>query len=194
MEDLDLTFIRHGQGIHTLNTPDSLLIKDPSLTHKGMEQARLLRNHLPLSKNDLIVVSPTRRTLETVLIWCNDTQCEKIISPMVSPRVFPQKTEGQTLPCDEIIGTENIKNEFPIFALDLLFPTELWTNGINTMPDQEFKVLGERLLRWCEQQSKGKVYIVSHDGTITSYRQLISNRLFTRKDFLEDGGWINVQY
>lgn len=113
---------------------------------------------------------------------------------MVSPRVFPQKTEGKTLPCDEIIGMKNIKNEFPIFALDQHFSTELWTNGINTMPDQKFKVLGERLLRWCQQQSRGKVYIISHDGTITSYRQLISNRLFTREDFLKDGGWVNVQY
>ncbi|MEW9674623.1 histidine phosphatase family protein [Lentibacillus sp. L22] len=191
---MDLTFIRHGQGIHTLNTPDSLLIKNPSLTYKGIEQAKMLRHHLPLSKNDFIVVSPTRRTMETALIWSNDTQCEKIISPMVSPRLFPQKTEGHTLPCDEIIGIEIIKREFPIFALDQHFPKELWTNGINTMPVREFKVLGERLLRWCKQQSKGKAYIVSHDGTITSYRQLISNRLFTRDDFLEDGGWINVQY
>ncbi|MEN1969666.1 phosphoglycerate mutase family protein [Lentibacillus sp. N15] len=124
---MDLTFIRHGQGIHTLNPPDSLLIKNPSLTPKGIEQAKLLRHHFPLSENDFIVVSPMRRTMETALIWSNNTICEKIISPMVSPRLFPQKTGGQTLPCDEIIEIENIKKEFPIFALDEHYSTELWT-------------------------------------------------------------------
>lgn len=71
---MDLIFIRHGQGNHTLNPPVSLHIKDPSLTHKGIEQAKLLRNPLPLSKNDLIVVSPTRRTLQTAFIWSNGTR------------------------------------------------------------------------------------------------------------------------
>lgn len=194
MGDLNLTFIRHGQGIHTLNPPDSLRIKNPSLTQKGIGQAKLLRRQFPLSKNDFIIISPTRRTLQTALIWSNDTQCRKIIDPRVSPRMFPQKTEGLTLPCDEIMEIEDIRNEFPIFALDEHLSTELWTNGINTMPDREFEVLGERFLGWCKQQSKGNVYIVSHDGTITSYRQLISNRLFTRDDFLDDGGWINVLY
>lgn len=191
---MNLTFIRHGQGIHTLNPPDSLSIKNPSLTQKGIEQAKLLRRQFPLSENDFIIVSPTRRTLQTAFVWSNDTQCRKIIDPRVSPRLFPQRTEGLTLPCDEIMEIEDIRNEFPIFALNEHLSTELWTNGINTMPDREFKVFGERFLGWCKQQSKGKVYIVSHDGTITSYRQLISSRLFTRDDFLEDGGWINVLY
>ncbi|GAB2550769.1 hypothetical protein [Gracilibacillus alcaliphilus] len=35
-------FIRHEQGEHTLDTPDSLQIADPRLTPKGMEQAALL--------------------------------------------------------------------------------------------------------------------------------------------------------
>ncbi|WP_239984629.1 histidine phosphatase family protein [Lentibacillus sediminis] len=147
-----------------------------------------------MSENDLIVVSPTRRTLQTAFIWSNDIQCEKIISPMVSPRLFPQKTEGHTLPCDEIMGIEKIGNEFSTFILDQHSPTDLWTKGINTMPDQEFRILVERLLSCCKQRSKDKVYIVSHDGTITSYRQLISNLSFSREDFLIEGGWVNVQY
>lgn len=114
---MDLTFVRHGQELHTLNTPDSLLIKDPSLTPEGMEQAKLLKYHLPLSGNDLIVVSPTRRTLETALLWSNGTQCEKMISPMVSPRLFPQKAEGHTLPCDEMMGAEDMEKEFSDFYL-----------------------------------------------------------------------------
>lgn len=189
---MDIVFIRHGQGNHTLNLLDSF--EDPSLTPKGVEQAKLLRNHLPLSKEDLIIVSPTKRTIQTALIWSNVTLCKKIISPMVSPRMFPQNPEWHTLLCDKIMGIERIRNEFPTFTLDRHSPAELWPNGINIMADQDFKVLGERLLGWCKQRSKKKVHILSHDGTITSYRELISKRQLSREDFLKDAGWVTEQY
>ncbi|WP_339195881.1 hypothetical protein MKY27_14020 [Solibacillus sp. FSL R5-0449] len=40
---MELVFIRHGEGEHTLDIPNSLHIENPSLTAKGIEQAKLLK-------------------------------------------------------------------------------------------------------------------------------------------------------
>ena len=55
---MELIFIRHGEGVHTLNIPNSLQISDPILTDEGINQAKLLRTQLPLSKDDILVISP----------------------------------------------------------------------------------------------------------------------------------------
>ena len=47
---MELVFIRHGQGEHTLDLPKSLNTPDPSLTEEGIIQARTLKKHLPLSQ------------------------------------------------------------------------------------------------------------------------------------------------
>lgn len=189
---MEIIFIRHGQGRHTLNPPNTLHIRDPSLTRKGLEQAKLLRNHFPLSDTDLVVISPIRRTLQTAFIWSKGIPCEKVVSPMVSPRMFPQKQEWKTLPCDEILGRNEIKNEFPDFSVEKNSTSNLWNKGINTTSEDEFNILGKKFIQWCNLQSKEKIYVVSHDGTITSYRQLLSNQALTRKDFPKDAGWVSV--
>ncbi|MEN1969057.1 phosphoglycerate mutase family protein [Lentibacillus sp. N15] len=191
---MELIFVRHGQGQHTLNPPDSLYMENPSLTEAGREQALLLRHNLPLDNGDIVIISPTRRTLETAYYWAGDSNADLIVTPVVSPRMFPQKAGKITLPCDEIIRKEKVKCVLPTCSIDQHSSDNLWNNGINTMADQEFRILGGKFLRWCKQQSKEKIYIVSHDGTITSYRQLVSTRLFSRKDFLEDAAWVSERY
>jgi broad specificity phosphatase PhoE len=72
---MELVFIRHGQGEHTLDIPSSLQIEDPLLTNKGVEQAKLLRNQIPLTNKDIIIISPIRRMLETAFIWSENIDC-----------------------------------------------------------------------------------------------------------------------
>jgi broad specificity phosphatase PhoE len=43
---VELVFIRHGQGEHTLNLPDSLQIQDPPLTKEGVYQAQSLQSQI----------------------------------------------------------------------------------------------------------------------------------------------------
>jgi len=136
---MELVFIRHGQGEHTLDLPSSLLVKNPSLTAEGIKQVKLLRNEFPLTNNDVIFVSPTRRTLQTAFILSENIDCRKIISPLVSPRVFPILPEKKTLPCDEIMELEIIKRDYPTFEVDMNVPIELWTSGINIMTESKFK-------------------------------------------------------
>ncbi|WP_270182328.1 histidine phosphatase family protein [Alkalihalobacillus sp. CinArs1] len=191
---MELVFIRHGQGEHTLDTPNSLHMKNPSLTKEGKEQAYLLRDTFPLDSEDMVVISPTQRTLETAQILMGTAEVKTNVSPVVSPRMFPQKQKWRTLPCDVMMKREEIERVFPTFSIDHNCPDELWKDGINTMPEKEFRIIGKAFLNWCKQKEKGNIYVVSHDGTITSYRQLTSKRLLTRDDFPKDAGWVRMQY
>ncbi|MFS0892453.1 phosphoglycerate mutase family protein [Peribacillus frigoritolerans] len=189
---MELVFIRHGQGEHTLDIPSSLQIKDPSLTTKGVEQAKLLRNQMPLTNRDIIIISPIRRTLETAFIWSENINCRKIVSPFVSPRMFPLRSDWKSLPCDKIIDLEIIKDGYPTFEIDSKVPLNIWSDGINTLPENQFIKLAKEFIVNCKQLQKEKVYIVSHDGTITSYRQMISGQSLTRKDFLLETDWFQI--
>jgi len=189
---MDLVFIRHGQGEHTLDIPKSLQIKDPSLTSKGEKQAKLLRNQFPLTNDDIIIISPTRRTLRTAFIWSENIDCRKIVSPIVSPRLFPLLPDKSTLPCDKILDLEIIQKDFPTFEIDSNVPLDLWSDGINVMPENKFIQIAEEFIFNCKLLQKEKIYIVSHDGTITSYRQLISGHNLSRKDFPPETGWFQI--
>jgi broad specificity phosphatase PhoE len=190
---MELIFIRHGQGYHTLNLPESLQLMDSPLTDQGVKQAISLREIFPLSNKDIIVISPIRRTLQTAFIWSKGIECKKIVNPLVSPRMFPQKTKWSTLPCDKIMDSKLIEKEFPDFTLEGNWSTELWSEGINTISEKDFSVLGKKFIEWCKQQNTEKIYIVSHDGTITSYRQFLSGQRLSRKDFPEETGWIRIE-
>jgi broad specificity phosphatase PhoE len=190
---MELVFIRHGQGYHTLNLPESLQLRDSPLTDQGIKQAISLREIFPLSNKDIIVISPIRRTLQTAFIWSKGMECKKIVNPLVSPRMFPQKTKWSTLPCDKMMDSKLIEKEFPDFTLEGNWSTELWSEGINTISEEGFSILGEKFIEWCKQQNTETIYIVSHDGTITSYRQLLSGQRLSRKDFPEETGWIKIK-
>ncbi|MFE3575710.1 phosphoglycerate mutase family protein [Lysinibacillus sp. NPDC059133] len=189
---MDLVFIRHGQGEHTLDIPKSLQIKDPSLTPKGEKQAKLLRNQFPLTNDDILIISPIRRTLQTAFIWSENIDCRKIVSPLVSPRLFPIFPDKNTLPCDKIIDLEIIQKDFSTFEIETNVPQDLWSNGINVMPENKFIKIAEDFIMNCKLLQKEKIYIVSHDGTITAYRQLISGQSLSRKDFPSETGWFQI--
>ncbi|ETT86769.1 histidine phosphatase family protein [Viridibacillus sp. FSL R5-0477] len=189
---MELVFIRHGQGEHTLDVPKSLQIEDPALTSTGVEQAMLLRNQFPLTDEDVIIISPLRRTLETVFIWSENKNVRKIVSPLVSPRIFPIHSSMKTLPCDKIMDLEIIEQDYPTFEVDSKAPIELWSDGINTLTEQQFTNLAEKFISDCKKLHKEKIYIVSHDGTITSYRQMLSGQMLTRNDFPKETGWFSV--
>ncbi|GKV56984.1 histidine phosphatase family protein [Sporosarcina sp. NCCP-2222] len=185
---MELLFIRHGQGEHTLDIPDSFQIKNPSLTSKGVNQAKLLRNKFLLTEDDVILISPLKRTIETALIWSENVECRKIVTPKVGPRIFPTRPDGKTLPCDEIIDFATLKSEYPDLELDSDATANLWRGGINTLPEHEFDSVARDLSEELRSLKRKRVFIVSHDGTITAYRQFITGGRLSRKDFLDETG------
>jgi len=187
---MEITFIRHGQGEHTLDVPESLQMEDPSLTEAGKEQARSLSTVFTVTKNDLVVASPTRRTLQTACLVAGESGCRRVVHPLVSPRMFPQKPGAVTLPCDLMLDREVIREEFPEFEVESEMGQGIWTSGINVMPLDRFAKWVDVFLRWAEDQRARHVYVVSHDGTITAYRERLRKETLSRADFLKDGGWV----
>ena len=190
---MELVFIRHGEGEHTLNFPDSLHMSDPYLTEKGKSQAKSLTKDFLLSTEDVVIVSPIRRTLQTAQLWVDQVNCKRIVHPLVSPRLFPLRIEAKTLPCDSLLPVEIIKKEFPEFEIENNIKGVVWTEGVNTKSELEFNRLANQFINWCRTLNRERVYIVSHDGTITSYRQVISGEKLTREDFPKEIGSIHLK-
>lgn len=103
---------------------------------------------------------------------------------MVAPRIFPTRMAATTLPCDELLDFERLQIEFPTFAPAPNLTSSLWVTGINVLCEDEFTLLAEEFIDFCRSFQRERIYIVTHDGTITSYRQKISGQKLTREDFL----------
>ena len=183
---MELIFIRHGQGEHTLNLPESLHLSNPALTLQGKMQAKKLRSTLPITPEDVLIVSPTLRTLQTASIWSENIECDRVVHPLVAPRIFPTRLAATTLPCDELLDLERLQDEFPFFDPVPNLASSLWSTGINVLSEDEFNLLTEEFIGFCRSFQRERIYIVTHDGTITSYRQKISSQQLTREDFLQE--------
>ncbi len=132
---MELIFIRHAQGEHTLNLPESLHLTNPSLSIQGRIQAQKLRSTLPLTSEDVLIVSPTLRTLQTASIWSDTVDCDKLVHPLVSPRIFPPRLAAKTLSCDELLDLERLQIEFPTFVPEPNLASSLWSTGINLLAE-----------------------------------------------------------
>ncbi|MFC4737298.1 histidine phosphatase family protein [Bacillus daqingensis] len=187
---MKLSFIRHGEGAHTLRPPDSLQLEHPRLTKLGVQQAADLRIVLSeAAPPDVIVSSPTRRTLETASI-VSPGDVEHVVTPFIGPRVFPVPSLGRTLPCDRLLPKQHISEDFPQWLLMPETDPLLWRGSLNTMPEPTFYLHCEKLLTWCRSTQAEQVWLFSHDGTIAAYRQYITGERITRNDFLgETGIW-----
>lgn len=106
--------------------------------------------------------------------------------------MFPILPDKNTLPCDKILDLQTIKKNYPTFEIDMNVTLDLWSNGINVMPESKFIKIAEKFISNCKLLQKDRIYLVSHDGTITSYRQLISGQSLTRKDFPQETGWFKI--
>ncbi|MED3446375.1 histidine phosphatase family protein [Bacillus thuringiensis] len=185
---MKIVFVRHGEGKHTTDLPESLQVFDPPLTRVGKAQAKLLQRDVSLQEADILIVSPTLRTLQTATIWSAKVACQKIVHPYVSPRIFPYREGAKTLPCDYIVDQGMITKLFPHFSIEKSSNNQLWKEGINTISENSFQQIVDEFLLWCYELSFERICIVSHDGTITAYRQYLQKVVLNRSDFLKETG------
>ncbi|HEX7064540.1 MAG TPA: histidine phosphatase family protein [Bacillales bacterium] len=193
---LELFFIRHGQGIHNTNIPDRLNYSNPRLTEKGKEQVKRLHDTFYFKEEDVFLVSPTIRTIETAnLLTSNLFHVTKFVHPLVGPRIFPlpENPKSHVSKCDEIYPITAIRKDHPDFIIQQEDHVNLWNEGINTMSQEAFDALGDELLSWVQSLKKERIFIVAHDGTITNYRILLGEEGLTRDDFLGEAGWHKVK-
>ncbi|GIN85787.1 hypothetical protein J6TS2_21730 [Heyndrickxia sporothermodurans] len=100
---MELNFIRHPQGYHVLNPPDSLQLSDPPLTDVGSQQARKLKEIFPVSDDDVFIISSLRRILQTAEFWAGQKDCKKIVHPLVGPKMFPLLPSYKAYDCDNLL-------------------------------------------------------------------------------------------
>ncbi|WP_242517755.1 hypothetical protein [Halobacillus sp. GSS1] len=81
-----------------------------------------------------------------------------------------------------------VAEEFPDFHLG----GKRWAEGINEIAEKEFVDVASELIHWCKQLEKDRVFVVTHDGTMTAYRQWMERRTLTREDFPKEAGWIRM--
>jgi broad specificity phosphatase PhoE len=187
---LELFFVRHGQGEHNLDVPDRLNIAHPHLTDKGKAQVDHLHTIFKFGEQDLFIVSPTVRTIETVQILTRDLLNPVIfISPVVGPRMFPQNSEWNTSKCDETLIYESIESEYPGMVMMNKGDKYLWFEGVNSIDERLFQDHAHPLIEWIKKQPFNRVFIITHDGTINCYRQLLGEHGLTRSDFLGEAGY-----
>lgn len=190
--EMELIFIRHGQGIHNTDVPDRLNIENPRLTEKGKAQVNNLKSQFSFNEDDLFIVSPTIRTIETATILTSDmTASHTYISPLVGPRMFPFPAYPELfiLRCDMNYPLDDIVSQHSEFLLLNNDDIGLWLNGINTMTKDKFTFLAQRMIDWIRNSGSSRNFIITHDGTITCYRELLGESGLTRDDFVGEAGW-----
>jgi broad specificity phosphatase PhoE len=192
---MELIFIRHGQGVHNTDVPARLNIENPRLTDQGRIQVDQLSTILACRDEDLFIVSPTIRTIETAnIITKHLLKPRKYINPLVGPRMFPLPKNPQAFlcRCDKSYPMDIVVRDHPDFILMLQENDDLWNEGINTMDASAFKRLGIEMIDWIKAQNTSRAFIITHDGTITDYRILLGEKGLTREDFLGEAGWHRV--
>lgn len=187
---MEIIFVRHGHGEHLLDYPSRLQTLHPGLTEYGRSQVLTLRDQLHITDGDLIIVSPTKRTIQTAELLL--PKYTFYISPLVGPRMFPLNPEFPFLDCDVIYSRKEVAEQVGELAM-LDFDLTDWGEGINRMRQEHFDPAAKQLLAWCAQQNK-RTIIISHDGTITHYRILLGETGLTRKDFLGEAGIHSVKF
>jgi broad specificity phosphatase PhoE len=188
---LELIFVRHGQGVHNTNIPDRLNYINPCLTDKGKLQVSTLKDTYTFNEEDLFVLSPTLRTIETTNILTSGlSNPKKYVTPLVGPRMFPLPAQPESfiVKCDWTYPVELIKRDHPDFIIMESDNRKLWEEGINVIDEVTFKEMGLRLISWIRSQHTNRAFIIAHDGTITSYRILLGEEALTRADFLGEAG------
>ncbi|MDQ0273385.1 histidine phosphatase family protein [Cytobacillus purgationiresistens] len=191
---MELILVRHGEGYHTLDIPLSLYLENPPLTITGENQTKKLTNILNIKPTDLIITSPTLRTIETSLILNNNATKNLFVHPFIGPRIFPEPSKKNTLPCDYLLSIRFIEK----FYNNLLIPKGIdsvyWQSGvINVLSSSYYIDILSYFINWVKSLKFNRVIIISHDGTITWIRERTTRKLLTRSDFLSEASFITIE-
>lgn len=193
VSSLEIVFIRHAQGEHTLRAPASLDTVHPPLTSLGRSQAESLRERLQPGPKDLVVASPTLRTLQTAAIVAEGREADVFVSPWIGPRMFPLRPELHTLLCDYIMSAKSVKKQFPGFHVVHDHYWGLTNEGINRMEQPLFESVADQFLSWAAKRKPSRLLAISHDGTITHYRERLTGETYSRDHFLGDAAFTAVK-
>ncbi|HDR8434967.1 MULTISPECIES: phosphoglycerate mutase family protein [Bacillus cereus group] len=192
---MKLIFLRHGEAEHNINEPDSFQIQHPRLTLKGITQVQnFKKNFNNLVKEDIIVASPTYRTLETAELFTKEYACRKYICYAIGPRIYPYRESAKTLPCDVVMKEKELSRFSIANSFGLLYKKCFDENliSVNHVSERHYQDIALSFLDWCRAQERKRIFLVTHDGTINTFKELILNKKFTRDDMLNEGEFVTL--
>ncbi|KAI1409755.1 phosphoglycerate mutase-like protein [Hypoxylon sp. FL1857] len=152
--------IRHGEALHTHEWE----LPDPSLTEKGVEQSKALAAELEpkfsfAPEECRIVVSPLRRTLQTVkygLQWLRDRG--------VPTEVRAEWQETTDNPCDVGDEPSKVKDEWPDLDFSTLDPVYPQKTGLYENSEEAFQRRASFAKNWLSQRPEKCIIVVTHSG------------------------------
>lgn len=157
-----IILIRHAEALH--NIADEWELPDPVLTEKGIEQCKALAAKLESSFNFApnacrIIVSPLRRTLQTVqygLQWLRDRG--------VPTEVRAEWQETTDKPCDIGDHPTTIKGEWPDFDFSTLDPVYPQKTGMYENSEDAFQKRASFAKQWLFERPEECIVVVTHSG------------------------------
>ncbi|GAA5948190.1 hypothetical protein JCM3775_000333 [Rhodotorula graminis] len=166
-------FTRHAQAEH--NVAEDYSIPDAPLTKLGREQSRNLRNETEddFQKDaDLIVSSPLRRPMQTMIIGYAPLRerLERAGKPVV---IMPELQEVNALPCDTGSDRATLASDPEFTGLDLspLEPSPTpehwagassWTSKEGIFAPERVEERARWVRRWLRDRSEDKIVVVAH--------------------------------
>ncbi|KAI0896922.1 phosphoglycerate mutase-like protein [Annulohypoxylon nitens] len=172
--------VRHGEALHNINNDWSLA--DPGLTPRGMDLTRRLQwqferyfRIIPGAEDCLIVVSPLKRTLETVKYgfqWLRD------LGVRVEVRAEWQETSKN--PCDIGSHPDKLKSEWPDLDFSTLDPIYPQKTGLYESSEDAYQKRGDVAKRWLYDRPERCVIVVTHAGFI---RRLVKGPKYDNLEF-----------
>ncbi|KAI1213875.1 phosphoglycerate mutase-like protein [Annulohypoxylon truncatum] len=170
--------IRHGEALHNITNDWSLF--DPGLSDRGIHLTKNLQGEFepgfPFKPEEcLIVVSPLKRTLETVKYgfqWLRNRGVR------VEVRAEWQETTDN--PCD--IGThpELIKSQWPDIDFSKLDPVYPQKTGLYENSEEAFQRRGAFAKEWLYNRPEKCVIVVTHSGFI---RRLVTGPKYKNLEY-----------
>lgn len=161
---------------------------DPLLTEFGKEQCAQLATTFPNLQNvDLIVSSPSKRTIYTALLAFRDVIDKKNLTIIG----LPELQETSDLPCDIGSDRDEIRREFKTYRLDLSQVTDDWTSKKGRWaPTPEATEDRCRVARkWLRDRPESNIVVLTHGGVL----HYLSEDWEGSNKF-DGGGWLNTEF
>jgi broad specificity phosphatase PhoE len=203
MADKAIHLFRHAEAVHNAESDES--IRDPLLTEKGKKKQaqRILNTYQFLDHPTLILTSPLRRAIETVLQAFHPSFNDNAntVFPTSAPRIIalPHLQEVSQEPCDTGSSLASLKSEYGEYVE---FPEEHfhcddWFQKDGTCFANENSLLSARaefVREYILQQSCEEIIVVTHGDflifwSIAGYMGLGVGRCSTIYNLLAERQW-----
>jgi broad specificity phosphatase PhoE len=161
-------FIRHAQALHNLDPPSNFHIQDPPLTVTGERQCMRICDSLPPSISlDLLVVSPLRRAIQTLILGLpSHVRNTKILVLPLAQEIGPHPSDtGSETSAIKSFFPEEIAGKVDISALeaDLWYPSKA---GPYESTQHAVGLRADAVRKWLYAREEESVVFLTHGGLI----------------------------